>query len=291
MTPQLPSAPVPDWLAGLSQSLIENGEFIVKRLLENSLYYPAAGLDGSPIKYLSGNISNFVYADYGTTRDQYLKETEERGFKGYHCIGMREVGEDELTSKGWYFDSSDLDDGHRSERRDRSIRPRVSRHGWMLWRRSPFLAGDAEPFCYWSVWQRREEFPPTHGPHRFSFLYLCAEGVSAFRALYHANEVAPFAVAVIQSGAGCGGNWTNFEDPDGSLAESVLANPSGLPKALIFGGIGNCEWYLKSCWQGHFGKHMCLFTLHHHYNDCGREDQQKYLSVFCRNDDRLSAGL
>ena len=291
MIPQLPGAPVPDWLAGLSQSSIESGKFIVERVLENSLYYPAAGLDGSPIKYLAGNVSNFVYADYGTNRDNYLKEVEERGFNGYHCIGMREVDEDELTPENWLFDSLDLDNDHRSEGRDPSIRPRVSRHGWMLWRGSRIRASDVQPFCYRSVWQRREEVPSTHGPHRFNLLYLCAEGVAAFKALYHANEVAPFAVAIIQSGAGFGGNWTNFEKPDGYLAKSVLANPSGLPKALIYGGIGNCEWYLRSCWPRHFGKHMCLFTLHHHYNDYERGDQQKYMSVFCRNDDRLSAGL
>ena len=246
MIPQLPSAPVPDWLAGLSQSSIESGKFILKRILENSMYYPASGLDGSPIKYLAGNVCNFVYADYGTVRDDYLKEIEERGFNGYDCIGMREVNEDELTAENSVFDLADLDSGYRSERQDRLIGPRVSRDGWMLWRRSPFLAGSAEPFCYWSVWQRRDELPLTHGPQRFSFLFLCAEGVAAFRALYRANEAAPFAVAIIQSGAGFGGGWTDLTKPDGHLAKSVLANPSGLPKILIYGGLGECNWYLVS---------------------------------------------
>ena len=90
--------------------------------------------------------------------------------------------------------------------------------------------------------------PESHGPHRFSLLYLCAEGVAAFQALYVANQLAPAAIGIIQPGYGFGGNWTDFTDRDRIFAGIVLDNPAGHPKFLLHGGIGPREFYDQPCW-------------------------------------------
>jgi len=108
-----------------------------------------------------------------------------------------------------------------------------------------------EPYCSWSIFQRGEDVPPDHGPSRFSLLYLCADGVAAFQALYTANSASPKAVAVIQPGTSFGLNWTNFEDPTLVFARNVLANPNGIPPVLLYGGIGSRDFYRESCWPSH----------------------------------------
>lgn len=113
------------------------------------------------------------------------------------------------------------------------------------------------PFCSWSILERSNDFPPSHGPRRFSFLYLCADGVAAFQALYVANRALPAIVAIIQPGHGFGMNWTNFTDPEKIFAQSVLENPAGKPTILLYGGIGRRSFYEQPCWP-EYTKRVCF---------------------------------
>ena len=110
---------------------------------------------------------------------------------------------------------------------------------------------EKEPYCSWSIFQRGEDVPSIHGPPRFSLLYLCADGVAAFQALYYANSASPKAVAVIQPGTAFGGNWTNFEDPSGIFARTVFGNPKGSPQILLNGGYGKRDFYREPCWPSY----------------------------------------
>ena len=106
---------------------------------------------------------------------------------------------------------------------------------------------EKKPYCSWSIFQRGEDVPSIQGPPRFSLLYLCADGVAAFQALYYANSASPKAVAVIQPGTAFGGNWTDFEDPYEIFARTVLGNPKGRPQILLNKGTGysfreHCCW-------------------------------------------------
>jgi hypothetical protein len=190
------------------------------------LYYPSSGFDGDPIKYLAGNFLSFIYVDYGRTRDEFISVLDNPGVRGYEQIVMRPVTEHELTPRGWKPIRPTYTDGNPSRHSD-----------WIK-----------EPFCYWCVFQRSTDVPITHGPDRFSLLYLCADGVAAFQALYHANGKAPKAVAVIQPGTAFGFNWTDFEDPTKIFARTILNNRSGQPQFLLFGGIGIRDFYRESCW-------------------------------------------
>jgi hypothetical protein len=110
-----------------------------------------------------------------------------------------------------------------------------------------WFGNEKKPYCSWSIFQLREDVPAIHGPPRFSLLYLCADGVAAFQALYYANSASPKAVAVIQPGTAFGGNWTDFEDPYEIFARTVLGNPKGNPQILLNKGAGysfreHCCW-------------------------------------------------
>jgi len=226
MLHQLPEITVPRWLTDLSSAEVMNGPFPLRELLQDSLYYPSSGFDGDPVRHLAGNILSFIYVDYGHSRDEFVNALKSPGFRGYDLVGTRSVTERELTPNGWRPTPPTRADGAPSRY-----------HDWIK-----------NPFCSWSLFQRIEGVPANHGPSRFSLLYLCADGVAAFQALYVANSAFPKVVAVIQPGHAFGGNWTDYTNPKQIFARSVLGNTGGQPEVLLYGGIGRRDYYLESCW-------------------------------------------
>ncbi|WP_164104439.1 hypothetical protein [Candidatus Laterigemmans baculatus] len=224
MIREIAAQPAPQWLASVGEPL---PELPVRDVLAGSVYYPASGFDGDPVKFLGGNFHSFVYVDYGIGREQLLENLE--AFRGYRVASYREVTERELTPNGWNPIPPQAGEGS-SRMPDGRIKP---------------------PFGVWSIHKRTEEYGPEHGPERFSLIYIGGDGVATFQALYHGNRVAPAVLAIIQPGTGFGGNWTDFEDPDAVLARSVLGNESGVPEYLLYGGGGDGAFYRKPCWPSY----------------------------------------
>lgn len=229
MLDQLPEITVPAWLSNLSPATIINEPFPLHEILHGSLYYPSSGFDGDPVRYLAGNILSFIYIDQGHSHDEFMMALKSPGFCGYDLIAERQVTERELTPRGWQPTLPTRADGEPSRFRDQI----------------------KKPFCSWSVFQRHEDAPVSHGPTRFSLLYLCADGVAAFQALYVANSAVPKAVAVIQPGHAFGGNWTDYTNPERIFARAVLGNPCGQPEILLYGGYGGRTHYRESCWPSY----------------------------------------
>lgn len=235
MLSQLGHEAVPEWLRNLTMASIRDGQVPLKQILKDSLYYPSSGFDGDPVKYLAGNLHSFVYVDYGHGKAAFERALEHRGFNGYELIGKRSVTMQELVPNGWHPKPPAPMYGHPPQ----------------SWR------GVGAPYCIWTVFQRRAEISADHGPDRFSLLYLFADGVAAFQALYLANAAVPKAIAVIQPGHSFGGNWTDFTDPNQMLARSVLGNPKGAPELLLHGGHADPDDYKKPIWP-EYGRLVCL---------------------------------
>jgi len=216
--------PTPDWLMQMTPERMVRSPFPLHDLLSGSLYYPSSSFDGDPIAYLGGNHHSFVYVDYGEERHGLLAALEEPGFLGYQVLCHRPVLEGELTPGGW---SPVIPWGGIGRPPSSWVRP---------------------PFCEWVILERVAAFPNEHGPERFSLLFLSADGLATFQALYVGNRVAPGTVAIIQPGTGFGGNWTDFADPEGPLADAVLGNPAGRPDILLHAGAGGPHWYTRPCW-------------------------------------------
>jgi hypothetical protein len=224
MVAQIPRVKSPAWLTKLSAGSIENRPFPLDRILQGSLYYPASGLDGDPVRYLSRNVQSFVYADYGRERDEFMRALHGPEFLGYEVLAMREIGEAELAPRGWHRPPGAACDGE------------------------PNACDVQPPFFAWVVMQRPDDYPDNHGPRRFSLLYLCIDGVAAFQTLYVERGVSPKAIAIIQPGESFGGNYTDFKDPERSLGRAVLGNPAGAPQFLLYGGYGKQDGYGWPCW-------------------------------------------
>ncbi|MBM4180494.1 MAG: hypothetical protein FJ209_02930 [Betaproteobacteria bacterium] len=235
MIEQLSLIAEPNWLSRIDPTTIQEKVFPLDGILRDSLYYPSSGFDGDPVRHLVGNFVSFIYVDYGRGREDFESALISPGFRGYDLVAKREVAQQELAPRGWRPSFLTSADGDPSRHREQ-IR---------------------KPFCLWVVLQRRNDVPACHGPYRFSLLYLCADGVAAFQALYVANNMLPAAVAVIQPGHGFGGNWTNFEDPAQIFARTVTQNPAGVPDLLLYGGYGRRDYYRRPCWPG-YEKLVCF---------------------------------
>lgn len=218
----LPRRDVPEWLSKLDDTQV----LPLSQLLEESLYYPASGRDGDPVRYFGGHIHSFIYVDYGFEREEILKSLNDKhhGFKGYSIIHMRDVNKHELVPRSWT--------------------PEVARLAEESRQYSPWVK---TPFALWCIFQRDAHNDDAHGPKRFSLLYVCGDGVATFQALYKANRKSPEVVAIIQPGTGFGGNWTDFRDQNKIFARSVLENPAGQPEYLLYGGWGG--GYSECCWS------------------------------------------
>jgi hypothetical protein len=95
---------VPLWLAELKLPEVHSLELYglpLDRILEDSLFYPAAGIDGRPIQFLAGFINSFIYADYGLGPLELEDAMLNAAFLGYRISGKRSLPQDDLVPKGW----------------------------------------------------------------------------------------------------------------------------------------------------------------------------------------------
>lgn len=180
---------VPVWLSKLKLDG-DDTNIPFPDILRGSLYYPASGIDGRPVQYLSGFVYSFVYADYSYTAEELNNIVHEAGFTGYFPALRKKLSPNDL-----------------------GLSDEIKPHG------IPPLNDFVQcPFTSWYIFEREPTFGPEHGPERFSLLFLGAEGVAVYETLYLRNAIVPKVIAIISPGTGFGGNYTDFRDPNGLLA-------------------------------------------------------------------------
>jgi hypothetical protein len=206
MKPELEMQVLPRWLKGYEAFADNNKNLPLMDILKDSFFYPASGLDAWPIKYLSDNFYSFVYADYGVQEQKFLQDLH---FKGYEIVLSREIDiNNELHP--------DLAISFNAENIPDSIEVK-------------------NPYAYWVVAMKISD--DMEGAEMFSLLFLAVEGIKVYNRLYVDNKIAPKALAIIQPGTGFGGNWTDFMDPDGLLANCVIKSDIPKPQYLVTGGM------------------------------------------------------
>ncbi len=196
----------------------------LSEILTNSVYYPACGDDGDPVKYLGKQFQSFVYVDYGVGRDAVVQKLTQ--FTGYELEVSRELQRSDLVPNGW------------------NPPPFARMH------RIPDVVAQRirEPFAIWALYRRQPNYDDDHGPTGFSLLYIGGDGVATYHALFYTRQITSAVICLIQPGTGWGGNWTDFEAHDGPLAKLVLENPAGRPRLLLYGGWGDGDLYRTAPW-------------------------------------------
>jgi hypothetical protein len=211
------------WIDDLTNAQVTGDPFPLGNILKDSVYYPACAVDGSLVGLLGGYFRSFVYVDYAYPREYVRAEMfrhcaqdrpgqnpPSQGFRGYQVFAWRDLSQDDLAPGGW--------------------QPSVAPPPALMAMPGHAIHGEAyrdamaHPFAFWVVYQRLDGYDETHGPERFSLVYLRAEGAAAYDALYHGRGIAPACVALVNPGAGFGGNWDDFENPDGFFGRLVLGS-------------------------------------------------------------------
>ena len=214
-----PRCDVPDWLTELSNSTALPTPIPLASICADSCYYPATGLDASPVTILNGFMHSFIFADYGVKRDDYLNEISSKGFKGFRLALSRDVERWEIVPEDW--------------------RPRMPRFfdEFRGMDRLTEAQRDCVPFGHWSIWKRSPDMDDHAGPSLFSLFFLAGEGMATFQGLYERTRLAPRALAIIQPGHAFGNNWTNFFNADGPFWTSIEASTL-IPEYLLIGTFG-----------------------------------------------------
>jgi hypothetical protein len=197
---------MPQWLRQWRRrSAIPVANFLACRVV----FYPGSGTDGQPVEFFGSRHAAhcFVFADYGLTKEHVQRELGGAGhpFAGYESAGHIELRERDLTPHGWAP----------------HIQPVEAPRG-------PHAHGGSYAFI--EILERRTGFDDAHGPRRLAILFLCADGVAAYDALFcQTKSRAPFAV-VLQD-HGFGGNWTRFGQ--GGSLEQLASQTERSPEFLL----------------------------------------------------------
>ena len=240
----LPMMQTPDWLRAVEEA--PQQRFPLEDILRDSLYYPACGLNGTPVKYLSGHVVSFVYADIGVTKAEFLDDLngqcEGCGFKGYQSVFQREVLRAEVVPANW----------------------RPPFEGFAHTKRLMEVQARCVPFGHWSVWRREEGLDDGHGAELFSFFYMGGEVSAIYQGLYNRLGLAPLVLAVVQPGGGIDGSWDRL-DAEGSFFKRVVkANRAGMPRFLLYGGGSSvARFYEHPCWREYEGPRLAVLPERH----------------------------
>ena len=201
------------WLKCLTTEKIENFEFPIKEVLSDSLFYPAAGIDGSPIRHWAIGVDSFIYVDALTPKTDYLEKIKNNAFKGYGLLAHRVLTKSDLSPKGWL-----------------PLKPKSLETDSYNKCVADLMSDNTGPFAIWAVFERKSDYSKNIGPTRFSLLYVRGEACATYQALFVANRLLPRVICLIRPGTGFGGNFSNFEEV---FLETMLMHKDGLPPQLL----------------------------------------------------------
>ena len=200
---------MPAWLAGFQKGdSFDREAFFASRIV----FYPGYGDDGQPVRLFgaAGAAHVFVMADYGVERSRLLEklDSEDESFKGYDLLDLLDMKERDLVPAGW--------------------RPTLS----IETRRQPQTTmWSGSPYGFVAIFVRQEAFDPSHGPDRFSVLFLGADGIATYDALFcqHGRRIEPF--GMILQDHGFGGNYSSFGA--GGLLHQIAERANVFPRFIL----------------------------------------------------------
>lgn len=200
---------IPSWLAAFRQG----DAFSADRFFQSrTVFYPGSGDDGHAVKVFGSTHSAhcFVYADYGVSQASLERQLEQPAvrFRGYQTLARLQLAERDLAPQPWVP----------HVRRDEipanypAMRPGL-------------------PFGFLEVLERRPELNDDHGPARLAVLFLGADGIATYDALFCQRHSAGPPFAMLLQDHGFGGNYATFGQ--GGLMESIAERCHVYPDYLL----------------------------------------------------------
>ena len=202
---------IPHWL----DQFEDGAPFLPQQFFGSRVvYYPGSGTDGHPVQLFGSTHSahSFVYADYGLRQADLEAELEHPryGFRGYHTLARHQLRQSDLVPVGWV-----------PHIRADEIRPDI--YG--------FAAVINAPFGFLEVLERDSEFDDNHGARRLAILFLGADGIATYDALFCQRHSISAPYAVVLQDHGFGGNYDRFGRD--SLLERIATRCNVFPRWLL----------------------------------------------------------
>jgi hypothetical protein len=201
---------MPAWLDKFDQnSIFDMKEFFDSRIV----FYPGSGFDGQPVEMFGSTHSAhcFVYADYGVQEGEIRKQLNDpkHGFRGYETFRRIELTERDLVPNGWIAHIT-AGEGRKSGTGFASIKD--------------------QPYGLLEILERTAGFDEAYGAKRLAIMFLGADGVATFDALFCQKRSSP-PIAIVLQDHGFGGNYTKF-GRDG-LLEKIAGRAKTYPELLL----------------------------------------------------------
>lgn len=184
----------------------------IEKYLREAVFYPCAGLDGTPVRFLGHQFQRYIYADYGVSRESFEKACELNGFLGYRLDSIKELDVESVFQTSW----KELADTYRS----------ILRQLHSDW---------TNPFILLAKFERRADFPDEHGPSSFELIYVCCEAITTFDSLFSKRGITPRCLVYIRPGTAFGGNFSAYSDV---LERVIRANTAGMPEFVLYDRSG-----------------------------------------------------
>jgi len=194
----------------------------ITQFLREAVFYPCAGVDGAPVKFLAKRFSSFFCTDYSIDRAAFETACKENGFRGYRVRAIDDLVVDSVFHGSWADIGLDYQEGIA---------------------RVPFDCADT--FVAAAHFERLPDFAEEHGPLRFELMFARCEAIATFLSVFSRRGIAPRCLAYIRSGIGYGGNYQEFPL---KLEQALRGNPAGLPEFMLYdemGGDRGCGDFLS----------------------------------------------
>lgn len=200
---------MPAWLQQFQAGqAFSRQQFFASRVV----YYPGCGTDGHPVKVFGSTRSAhcFVYTDYGLSRADVESELDRSAgrFRGYHTLARVDLSKRDLSPHGW----------------TPHLKPAE------VWREQ-YQFARAQPFGFLEVLERDRELDDGHGADRLAILFLGADGINTYDALFCQQDSVSPPFAVVVQDHGSGGNYDRFGR--GGLLERVARRCKVSPQWLL----------------------------------------------------------
>jgi hypothetical protein len=229
---------MPKWLIDIDAET----KFDRHLVLKDSIYYPGSYMDGAIMKSYLGFSHSLVYVDAGVSREGVLGNIKRIG--GYEIVFAKDIAKDELCPTPKFDIQLSTEDFYPEVESPNQIPKALEKANKNLqW------GDDFVPYAIWAVFRRRAGVNESHGPEKFSLVFIGGEGIATYSAIYNSNKLYPKAIVICGADIGFGSNWTFFEKKGGPFERLVLSNKAGIPKYLLAWGRyspnGSSHWITK----------------------------------------------
>jgi len=206
---------VPKWL-----KLYKKGQaFNAKEFFsEKTVFYPGSGTDGHAVALFGGSHAahSFIYADDGIKAENIIEELKSttNGFQGYDLFEIFELKEKDIVPYGW--------------------RPTLAYDNLKnkIQKMSSFARAN---FAFLTILERKPLFDDRHGPQRLAILFLGADGIATYDAIYCQPDSYQSPFALLIEDYGFGGNYDSFGK--NGLLEMTANSAKIFPKYILTNSI------------------------------------------------------